>query len=85
MSKVEFRRARRDDLETIVAMFADDVLGRQREDASLPLNEKYLTAFDILDKNSNQYLLVGTLDGDVVAYLQIAFIQHLSRLGSVRG
>ena len=66
-------------------MFADDQLGKTREDASLPLNSSYTAAFEALDGDPNQYLLVGERKGSVVAYLQITFIPHLSRLGSVRG
>ena len=79
------RAAARADLETIVAMFADDQLGKTREDASLPLNSRYTDAFAALDGDPNQYLLVGESDGIIVAYLQISFMQHLSRLGSSRG
>jgi len=84
-SSVIFRRAARADLETIVAMFADDEFGQTREDASLPLNNRYTDAFAALDGDPNQYLLVGESDGIIVAYLQISFMQHLSRLGSSRG
>ncbi len=82
---VIFRRAVRADLEQIVAMFADDELGRMREDPTLPLDQRYTDAFDILDGDTNQFLLVGEQAGGVVAYLQITFIQHLSRLGGIRG
>ncbi len=80
-----FRRARREDLETIVAMFADDELGRDREDSSLPLNRKYLDAFHSIEADENQYLLVAEIDAELLAYLQITFIPQLSRLGAVRG
>lgn len=84
-SSPTFRRARRGDLEAIVAMFADDELGKAREDASLPLNHRYTDAFDAIADDPNQYLLVGEMGGDLVAYLQITFIPQLSRLGSRRG
>ena len=85
MTGVTFRRAKRGDLETIITMFADDELGKTREDASLPLNRRYTDAFAALDGDPNQYLLVGERDGTVIAYLQITFMHHLSRLGSLRG
>lgn len=82
---LQFRRACRDDLEAIVALFADDELGRLREDASLPLNGKYTTAFANIDGDDNQYLLVAERGGELLGFLQITFIPYLSRLGSVRG
>ena len=83
--ELEFRRARRSDLETIVAMFADDELGRLREDTSLPLNEKYTKAFATIDGDDNQFMMVVERQGELLGFLQITFIPYLSRLGSVRG
>ncbi|NRB30202.1 MAG: GNAT family N-acetyltransferase [Rhizobiaceae bacterium] len=85
---LQFRRAQRADLEAIVAMFADDELGRLREDTSLPLNQKYTTAFENIDGDDNQYLLItelgGEQGGELIGFLQITFIPTLSRLGSTR-
>ena len=65
-------------------MFADDELGRLREDASLPLNQKYTDAFANIDGDDNQFLLVTERGGELIGFLQITFIPTLSRLGSVR-
>ena len=81
---LHFRRATRADLEAIVAMFADDELGRLREDASLPLNQKYTAAFENIEADRNQYLLVTEQAGELIGFLQITFIPTLSRLGSTR-
>ncbi|MCJ8310767.1 MAG: GNAT family N-acetyltransferase [Hyphomicrobiales bacterium] len=85
---LQFRRAQRADLEAIVAMFADDELGRLREDTSLPLNQKYTAAFENIDGDDNQYLLItelgGEQGGELIGFLQITFIPTLSRLGSTR-
>ncbi|WP_459070864.1 hypothetical protein, partial [Enterococcus faecium] len=53
-----FRRARAADLPAIVAMLADDDLGAGREDASVPLNPRYLAAFEAIEQDSNQFLAV---------------------------
>lgn len=82
---VIFRRAVRNDLEAIVALFADDELGRLREDPSLPLNSRYGEAFETIDADDNQHLLVAERDKRVIGILQITFIPYLSRLGSTRG
>ena len=85
---LQFRRAQRADLEAIVAMFADDELGRLREDTSLPLNQKYTADFENIDGDDNQYLLItelgGEQGGELIGFLQITFIPTLSRLGSTR-
>lgn len=82
---ITFRQARRADLEAIVALFADDELGRLREDASLPLNARYTTAFASIDGDANQHMLVAERNGELLGFLQITFIPYLSRMGTVRG
>jgi len=84
-STAEIRRARRSDLPAIVAMLADDPLGGAREDASDPLNPAYGAAFEAINRDPNQFLVVGERDDAVVACLQISFIPGLSRLGQWRG
>ncbi|MDP5008868.1 MAG: GNAT family N-acetyltransferase, partial [Glaciimonas sp.] len=44
----------------------------------------YVQAFDAIDGDANQYLLVGELDGVVIAMLQLTFIPGLSRRGALR-
>ena len=82
---IELRPARREDLEAIVAMLANDPLGSGREDASLPLGEAYLEAFDALDQDPNHLLAVAIAEGQVVGTLQLSFIPGLARTGMWRG
>lgn len=85
MSAISIRRAREADVAVIVAMLADDALGRAREDASLPLAQPYLDAFAAIDGDPNQLLAVMT-DGDhVIGTLQITFLAGLSQRGAWRG
>lgn len=85
MSDPIFRRAREADLPAIVALLADDELGRTREDATMPPNAKYRAAFAAIDRDPNQYLAVAERDGAVIGCLQLSFIPGLSRLGLWRG
>ena len=80
-----FRRARAADLPAIVAMLADDDLGAGREDASVPLNPRYVAAFKAIEQDSNQFLAVVEQDSQLVGCLQLSFIPGLSRLGLWRG
>jgi GNAT superfamily N-acetyltransferase len=80
-----FRRARLADLPAIVAMLADDDLGAGREDASIPLNPRYIAAFEAIAQDSNQFLAVVEQDLQLVGCLQLSFIPGLSRLGLWRG
>ncbi len=85
MNDVTFRPAVLDDLPGIVAMLADDELGSMREDSSLPLNPKYTSAFDAIDKDPNQLLIVAEDEPVLAGCLQLTFIPGLSRLGLWRG
>ena len=70
------RVARRDDVPTIVALYADDEKGATRE-APAAL-DRYYAAFDALSGE----ILVGEIDGRVVATLQLTILQQLSFRGS---
>lgn len=80
-----FRRAIDDDVPAIVGLLADDELGREREDPSLPLDARYTGAFAAIDRDPNQLLAVVERGGAVIGCLQLTFIPGLSRRGMWRG
>ena len=81
---LEMRQATTGDIPVIVRMLADDFLGRQREDTSLPLNENYIAAFREIDADPNNELIVAELDGEIVGTLQLVITPSLSYKGSKR-
>jgi GNAT superfamily N-acetyltransferase len=81
---VTFRRAARADLPSIVRMLADDPLGATRESAALPLAESYYAAFDDIDADVNNELIVAQLEDRVVGVLQLTFIPSITYRGSTR-
>ena len=81
---IRFRTASLNDLNAIVAMLADDPLGQQREDHTLPLSKRYLDAFSAIDTDSNNQLLVAKLQQQLIAVLQLSFIPSLTYQGSWR-
>jgi ribosomal protein S18 acetylase RimI-like enzyme len=85
-SQIAIRRARRDDVAAIVAMLADDSLGRARERLEDPLPPCYFTAFDTLDRDSNIQLVVAQDgEGAVAGCLQLCILPGLSSQGASRG
>jgi GNAT superfamily N-acetyltransferase len=82
--KVTLRDARREDVPAIVAMLADDRLGAAREVTAEPLPASYYAAFDALDRDENNRLLIAEVNGEIVGTLQITFVHGLSRQGAKR-
>ena len=81
---IEFRRATQDDVTLIVRMLADDPLGAQREAYAEPLPERYHRAFEAIDRDSNNELVVAEIDGEIAGVLQITFIPYLTYQGGWR-
>ena len=82
--EVVLRQAYREDLPAIVGLLADDGLGNGREDARLPLDEAYVSAFEALDGDPNQLLLVAQEADVIAATMQLTFIAGISRKGAWR-
>ena len=84
MSEPVFRRAARDDLPAIVALLADDDVNGWREAPGEPLAEGYVRAFQAIDADANNELVVGEIDGKVVATAQITYAPNLTQQGAWR-
>jgi len=80
-----FRKAKIEDLPFIIEMIANDKLGKKREDYQIPLAQKYIQAFNLIDKDPNQELIVVEDEAKkVVGTLQLSYIQYLTYQGGIR-
>ena len=82
---VSFRVAAARDMRTIVALLADDPIGRGRENPGSQLDDRYREAFAAIERDPNQLLAVAERSGDVIGVLQLSFIPGLTRRGMWRG
>ena len=82
--EVAFREATVDDLDDVIALLADDPLGKKREDPSEPVDPRYVAAYEEIQEQRGNRLMVGVADGRVVASFQLVFHPAMSRLGSKR-
>ena len=82
---IRFRRAKAKDLQAIVALLADDPLGRDREDDGPELDPCYREAFVAIERDPNQVLAVAERDNRIIGVLQLSFIPGLTRRGMWRG
>lgn len=81
---LEFRLAVLQDLDQIVAMLADDVLGSKRERYEQPLPASYLQAFQAIAKDPNNELVVACFGNEVVGVQQITFTPYITHQGGWR-
>ncbi len=79
------RKASKKDVPAIVEMLANDSLGRYREQVKDPLPDVYWNAFERIDTDPHQELVVLEDDlGRVMGTLQLAFLQYLTYQGGIR-
>ena len=83
---MNFRSAAKNDLPFIVKLMANDKLGKLRENNQEPLPETYYEAFDLINSDPNQELMVVENENgsEILATFQLTFIQYLSYQGKLR-
>lgn len=79
---MQFREAVHDDLPAIVALLADDILGKARDHAVV--DDAYERAFAAVTEDPRNLLIVADDGGEVVAVLQVTYIPGLGRHGAER-
>ncbi|MET8357062.1 N-acetyltransferase family protein [Micromonospora vinacea] len=82
MTDVIYREAVRADLPAVIALLADDVLGKARDFTEV--DEAYERAFAAIDADPRNQLIVAEQAGELVGCLQITYIPGLGRHGSER-
>ena len=79
------RKATKNDIQAIVQMIADDALGKTRENFQTPLPKEYIIAFENINADNNQELIVVENErAEVIGTLQLSFIQYLTYCGGIR-
>lgn len=83
-NQVTFREATIQDLDRIVYMLADDVLGNKRELYKQPLLESYIKAFQSINSDPNNELIVACYGEEIVGVQQITFTPYITYQGGWR-
>jgi len=78
---VAFREARRNEVPAVLALLRDDMLGQAREGDELA---PYLAAWEAMQAEPGNQLIVGVIGDDVVACYQITVISGLSLFAARR-
>lgn len=75
MELINIRKATTSDISAIVQMIADDALGKTRENFQTPLPKEYMIAFENINADKNQELIVVENErAEVIGTLQLSFI-----------
>lgn len=81
---LNIRRANVEDLIGIIALLINDELGKSRECLTPELDSRYLEAFNKINNDPNQYLMVVELDNFTVGSCHATLIPSLTFTGSTR-
>ncbi len=78
------RKATIKDLPIIVQLLVEDELGQTRETYTTDINTCYRTAFEKIDTDPNQYLMVICTDEKVIGTCHLTLMPSLTYQGSMR-
>lgn len=82
---MKIRKAKESDISAIVALLANDKLGKLRENYKEPLPQKYYDAFKAINEDQNQELIVFENETEqIIGTMQLSFIPYLTYQGGVR-
>jgi len=82
---MKFRKATENDIPKIIELIADDELGKKREQFKNPLPAAYFEAFDLINKDVNQELMVvEDENNEIIGTFQLTFIPYLNYIGGLR-
>ncbi|MBG0560025.1 GNAT family N-acetyltransferase [Actinoplanes aureus] len=83
---MQIRIATRADVPTVLNLLADDDLSRERGFGTVPeeVDPAVWAAFEAIDADERNELIVATDDGEVIGTCQLTFIPGLSRGGAER-
>ncbi len=84
MTTFIFRKATQGDLQDIIGLLADDELGKGRENASEGILPSYQSAFESIDADPNQYLMVVEEKGVVVGTCHLTLMPSMTLQGKLR-
>jgi GNAT superfamily N-acetyltransferase len=84
MDGVSFRQATAADLPAMLRLLADDDVAQARGGYTAEVTPAVAAAFDDIERDANNELWVGELDGEAVAMLQLTLVPGLSRGGMKR-
>jgi len=84
MKNLIFEKAEISDLKSIIEMLIEDDLGKSRESLSGENLKNYKKAFEKINDDKNQFLVIGKIDDEAVATCHLTVIPGLTFNGASR-
>ena len=84
MDRLMFRNAERTDLPILIGLLADDALGSTREAQLDPLPPAYMAAFEEIERDPSNELVVVEEAGTIAGMPQLTYIPGLAHQGGER-
>lgn len=85
MHTLTARKAVLNDLPVIVNLLVEDELGQTREKVGDEVDPRYISAFERIDADSNQYLMVvENTEKQIIATCHLTIMPSLTFIGSTR-
>lgn len=81
---LQHRKAAISDLTQIINLLLEDELGKSRETRATALDQRYIDAFNLIDQDHNQYLMVVEKDNQIIATCHLTLMPSLTFKGSTR-
>lgn len=82
--KLTHRKARMQDVKAIIDLLLEDELGKNREQSSNILDQRYIDSFHKIDRDPNQYLMIVEMEGEIVGTCHLTIMPSLTLIGSTR-
>lgn len=84
MDKLTCRKAKISDLHQLITLLLEDELGKMRESKSFEMDENYIKAFNKIDRDPNQYLMIVENGIEIVGTCHLTIMPSLTFIGSTR-
>ncbi len=84
IEKLTYRKATLNELRAIVNLLLEDELGQTRESKKIELDQRYIDAFNRIDIDCNQYLMVVEKGGEMVGTCHLTIMPSLTFTGQTR-
>lgn len=83
MQDILIRKAEKNDIEAILQIMLEDMIGEKEDYDGNKIHENYIKAFETINRNDWQYLAVAVQNSKVIGTFQLSFIPNIIYTGAL--